>query len=402
MQALAAGTLPAGGRLGFHLDRCLDCRACERVCPAGVPYGHLIDAARALGRQQRRSHWLRDFMFDQVIPRPRAMARLASVLRIYQRSGLRRLARATGVLRAAGLDRLETALPDLAKPATLEERYPPLGEARGRVALFTGCTGTVLDQPALRGAIRLLTALGYEVHIPQEQTCCGALHLHDGDIGKAADLAARNAAAFNAASFDAVVYVASGCGATLLEYANWPPAQRSAAIRAPVTDVCSFVEAAKWPEHLTLRPLNIRVAVHDPCTLANVARAAEAPHRLLRRIPGLEVIALPGNRACCGAAGTYFLSQPDMADSLRDDKVRAIESSGASLLATSNIGCALHLAAGARRSGLAIEVLHPITLLSEQLDESVKIKPNTPFVSSPSTSASSASSPVRAAARRPP
>jgi glycolate oxidase iron-sulfur subunit len=371
MQALAMERLPPGGRLAAHLERCLGCRACERVCPSNVPYGRLIDAGRALEARRRPGAMPRMAGFvARLLPRRRRMAGLARALRLYQKSGLRRLARATGLLRLAALERLDDVLPELEWPASFEETYAARGETRGKVGLFTGCTGDVLDQETLRSAIELLTAAGYEVRVPRRQTCCGALLLHGGALEAAAALARRNVEAFNAAPVDAVVHVASGCGATLAEYGSgWPPGASPADERfaAPVLDVCTFLERVTPPARLAFRALERRIAVHDPCSLGHVLRAAEAPYRLLRRIPGLEAVPLSGNRMCCGAAGSYFLSQPEMADSLRDDKVEAVKASGADLLVTSNVGCALHLAAGLGKAGMALEVMHPVTLLARQL-----------------------------------
>jgi glycolate oxidase iron-sulfur subunit len=369
MQALAEGQLPPGGRLAFHLDRCLGCRACERVCPSGVPYGHLIDTGRALERAlalPRKRRTFSRLVFRYLVSTPRWIARLATALRVYRKSGLRHVARASGLLRAVGLDRLDAALPPIESPFTFEEHYSARGSVRGRVALFTGCIGGTLDQAALKASIRLLTAAGYAVDVPRRQTCCGALHLHAGDLAFAAELARRNTEAFNAAPVEAILYTATGCGTTLFEYGSWPPFQDEIRLRVPVIDICTFLDR-NWPDHLSLRKSAGRVAVHDPCTLTHVIRAAGAPYRLLKRIPGLEVMPLPENRVCCGAAGTYFLTQPAMSDRLRRDKLASIEALHADLLVTSNIGCALHLMAGLRETGRDIEVLHPVTVLERQL-----------------------------------
>jgi glycolate oxidase iron-sulfur subunit len=384
MQALAEGRLAPGGRLDFHLDRCLACRACERVCPSQVRYGQLIDAARAYGAPRRRPGRLARWLQDGVIPDRRRLGRIARLLRLYQRSGLRRVARLSGLLRLTGTRRLDVLLPEIPPVPRWRPYYPPVEPRHGDVALFTGCIGSVLDRDALEAAITLVNACGYGVHVPEDQTCCGALHLHGGDPGQAAALARRNLDAFDAlrgddngkaAGIDAVLYSASGCGATLVEYGTWPAVAGIASpgrFTAPVLDVCSFLERSGGLARLSFAPLNAPVAVHAPCTLRNVVRAAEVPDRLLGRIPGLTVLPLPANGRCCGAAGSYLLTQPAMADALRDDTIRTFRESGAEILLSSNIGCALQLSAGlldegARGAQPRIVVLHPVTLLARQL-----------------------------------
>lgn len=401
MQGLAEGRLPAGGRLDVHLDRCLACRACERVCPSGVRYGRLIDAARAYGatrhRPLDRPGGLVRWLLDGVIPDRRRLARVARWLRLYQRSGARRLLQVTGLLRLLGRQRLDGLLPAIPPIPRWRGYYPPEGQMRGEVALFTGCIGNVLDRDALEASIRLLNACGYGVHVPATQTCCGALHLHGGDLRRAAALARRNLAAVaglapQRGELAAVVYTASGCGATLAEYDRWPAADGigpPGGFPAPVLDICSFLEQSGALGDLAFAPLDATVAVHDPCTLRNVVRAVDAPYRLLGLIPGLVVQPLANNARCCGAAGSYLLTEPALADTLRADKLAAIRDAAPDIVVSSNLGCALSLAAGLRgetgREGPA--VMHPATLLARRLG----IRAGTRSSSSPSTSATSAS-----------
>lgn len=367
IQALAEGALPPGGRLDFHLDRCLGCRACERACPSRVEYGRLLESGRALVAQRLPSRRRANALARSIAGG--GLRRAAGALRLYQRSGLQRLLRRSGLLALLGLERLDGMLPPLGPRARLRPWYPPAGEQRGEVALFTGCLGSVLEQDALEAAIGLLTACGYGVRIPSGQGCCGALHRHAGDLAGAEALARRNLAAFGARRADALVYTASGCGAALAEYPSWrlEDDTRLPAFTAAPIDLCSLLERIDWPPGLSFRPLRARVLVHDPCSLRNVLRAAEAPYRLLGRIPGLELEALPGNERCCGGAGAYLLRQPEMADGLRAGKLQALEGSGASILVTSNLGCGIHLDAGIRASGMPVEVMHPATLLWRQL-----------------------------------
>lgn len=366
IQALAEGALPPGGRLEYHLDRCLSCRACERVCPSRVPYGRLIEAGRRLGgtsttpAHDRRFRLLADGW----------LVRLAPLLRLYQRSGLQWLARRARLPSLAGLDRLERILPPVPARTGLRVRYP-VANARGSIALFTGCMGKALERQALLDSIRLLNACGYTVEVPAAQGCCGAMHRHAGDSEGARELAQRNLEAFNALEVEAITYVASGCGAALAEYAAWAAADGAALpkFKAPPLDICTLLERLDIGTRASFQALPARVLVHDPCSLRNVLRTQSVPYRLLGLIPGLEVEALPGNERCCGGAGTYMIDQPEMADALRAAKLAAARDSGARLLVTSNTGCAIHLAAGLRESGTEVTVLHPVSLLARQMEK---------------------------------
>lgn len=368
IQGVLSGRLEQTPRLEAHLDHCLGCRACEAVCPSGVAYGEIIDGARAALAEQRPPaprwrrlawHWTTGVIADR-----RRLYRAARLLRLYQRSGLQQLARLTGLTRRGTLGRLDALLPPLPAPCAWPSQLPAQAEPRGEVGLFLGCVSDVADRATLDAAAQLLTRLGYRVHVPAAQTCCGALHLHNGDPATARTLAQRNSAAFKAHTLEAIITVASGCGATLAEY----PAQDGAALGAPVRDISTLLNTLDWPEELRFAPLHKKVAVQDPCTLTHVLRQNQAPYSLLARIPQIELIALPDNRRCCGAAGSYLLTQPAMAEKLRDEKIAALKASGAEILLTSNIGCALHLRAGLRAAGMEIEVMHPVALLARQLE----------------------------------
>lgn len=370
MQGLACGTLPVGERLLGHLDRCLECRACEAMCPSEVPFGRLMDAARARIETQRprrpESRRLRRWGFA-LLRHPRRLRALASLLRLYQRSGLQWLARRSGLLRRLGLASLEARLPALQRPLA-HRRHAPSGPARGRVALFTGCVEAVMGADTQRAALRLLTRLGFEVDIPRGQGCCGALLLHAGAPGEAAERARANLAAFADPDLAAVLSTASGCSVQLAGYGALYGMEdpRATAFAERARDITRFLAEQDWPQGL-LSPLPETVAVHDPCTLRHGLKQHRAVYRLLARIPELRTLTLNETGACCGAAGSHILTQPDQAAALRRPQLERLRALGVRTLVSSNIGCALHLAAGIREAGLEIEVLHPVALLARQL-----------------------------------
>ncbi len=368
MQGLVDDRLQLTGRLEFHLDRCLTCRACEDVCPSNVHYGQLIDAARELIRHRHRPtttrRVLHRLLVDPLLFNRALLRTAARTMRLYQLSGLRWLLRKSGALKVLGLQRLERILPDIGSQATWSSYYPACGKETGRVALFTGCIGSIIDRAAIDAAIKLLRHCGYAVHVPASQSCCGALHRHGGMAEQANELARRNLVTFNGLDISAVLYTASGCGVTLSEYPLYVAKQ---GFNMPVMDVSQFLCGIDWPAYITFKRLDANVLVHDPCSLRHVLHQQQGPYTLLWKIPGLKVAPLPDNDRCCGAAGSYMLSQPAMADSLRDDKVREIARLKPAYLVTSNIGCALHLTTGLRSQHPDIEILHPLTLLARQI-----------------------------------
>ncbi len=368
MRALAQSNLAPSAKLEQHLQHCLVCRACEKACPSYVPYGQLIDAAHALIAARRSAAYagtpvLR--FLGWLISGPGHLFRVGKILYCYQRSGIQHLLRASGLLRLAGIAKLDALLPSLAAPRRLHSFYPAQGIQKGGVSLFIGCIAQIADLKTHEAAIRLLNALGYDVHIPAQQTCCGALHLHAGDTETAKRFMRRNLEAFGAGT-GTVLTTASGCGALLHEYSMHLETPSATAFGTRVMDISEFLARADW-SRLSLRPLPQRIAVHDPCTLANVLRREKAPYALLRMIPQAEIAPLPENSLCCGGAGAYSLTQPEMADLLRAAKIQQLKYVKPDILATSNIGCALHLAAGLREMGLDIKVVHPVVLIERQL-----------------------------------
>ncbi|MBI3774992.1 MAG: (Fe-S)-binding protein [Gammaproteobacteria bacterium] len=365
IQGLTGGQLAYSDKLETHLENCLKCRACERVCPSLVPYGELIDGAlthiaREVAPQSARRLRLLNF-----VTQPATLRTLAKLLRVYQRSGLRALLRGSGLLKVLGLARQDRLLPSLHTVHPWQAYYPAQNTPRGDVALFTGCIADAFDQATSRAAIQVLTQLGYGVHVPPGQRCCGALHLHNQQPEQASALAQENLAAFGGLDVQAIINTASGCGATLKEYLALNPGADS--FTRKVVDISTFIASVPWPENVMLKPLKARVAVHDPCSLTHVLRQHEAPYAMLRKIPEIELGSLPDRARCCGAAGSYMLTHPTQADALRDEKLSNIEQLDTRILVTSNIGCALHLAAGLREKHLSIEVMHQTTLLARQV-----------------------------------
>ncbi|MBA2491846.1 MAG: (Fe-S)-binding protein [Gammaproteobacteria bacterium] len=366
MQALHTGRLSDGGALVQHLDGCLACRACEPVCPASVPYGDLIDATRARLRDRRTgyfdfSHILISMLVTRRWPRTLAFTSLLA----YQRSGVENVARKMGLLKLAGLARGQSLLPAI-EPTARPRSEHASADDRPSVALFTGCVAEIFDRATLNASQRLLTRLGYHVSVPKPQTCCGALHMHSGAPDQALALMKRNVRAFESRANQTVVSTASGCGAQLSDYAKHLACDSAQRFAKRNQDICQFL-ATQAPRQPAFRPLAAKVMVHTPCSLRHVLKKPRHAFDLLSSIPGIQLRELPDSGGCCGAAGSYMLTQPRMADILLADQLEHVKEQRPDIIATSNIGCALHIKAGLRRAGLSCEVLHPVTLLDRQL-----------------------------------
>ncbi len=348
MQALLSGQLESTPQLQAHLNRCLGCRACERACPSAVKYSKLIDGVRAIGYQQgdNMGQWARKIAL-KLASKPTLLSMGIRFLQCLPRHYLQKVC-------GQNLQRLIAFSFNLSRLIAWQTTYSPMGEKVGRVALFLGCMSQLSDQAALLSAIRLLNRLGWEVVVPPKQGCCGALYQHAGDPISAHEFQAQNRTAFAGQSVTAVLTIASGCGAHLKEYGD---------LSVAIYDVSDFLNRQPWPLQVKLKSLPQPVMVHDACSL----RTADAVYPLLRQIPDITLIPLPENTLCCGAGGINLVTEPQIADALLAPKLTALRASKATILLSSNTSCALHFAAGIRKAGLNIEVLHPIQLLERQL-----------------------------------
>ena len=331
MRGVMKGDLPLSDRFAEHIDLCLTCRACESVCPNRVEYDSLLRAMRApierrAGKISRGIR--RGALFTLAHP-----GLLQGLGRIYART------------RRLFPGRIDRMFPEKIEPVRRGGTFPAKGREHGTVGLLLGCVSRVADARTLNASIHVLNALGYTVKVPGNQGCCGALHARYGEDASA--LVSGNAEAFS--GLDAVIGTSSACTAEL-------------ARTLPAVDISAFLCDARGWEGVEIRPLEARIAVHEPCSLRNVLKGREPPYALLRRIPGAEVFPLGGNDQCCGSAGSYFLSQPEMANALLDDKMDRMAESGASIVATSNVGCAMSLAP---RTGA--KVMHPVLILAQQM-----------------------------------
>lgn len=364
MRSLLEGTLqPENQSVETHIAQCLGCRACETVCPSGVPYGHLLEATRATLAERR--------------PIP-AIAR--AILSVFQHPWLMRMAMAGGrVLRATGIARALAKLPGrpgfamamLASTSrdgsTSARPMPTSNGSRGNVALLTGCVMEGLFAPANRATERVLQANDYSLTSAPGQRCCGALHAHAGDADGAKRLAKANIAAFEQADAKYICVNAAGCGAMMKEYphllADEPEwRDRAKNVSAKVRDVSELLSAAGPARGGDVAR---RVAYDAPCHLMHAQRVTVPPMDVLRAIPSLELVPLTESDVCCGSAGIYNLVEPDTSDAVLARKLSHINASSADVIATGNPGCLMQIGAGLIREGSSKRAIHPVELLDE-------------------------------------
>jgi glycolate oxidase iron-sulfur subunit len=374
---VAQGDLPVTDSFVDHIDKCLDCRACETACPSGVEYGKLVEHARAVIEHEYRRPFftrvIRNFVFRGLLPHPGRIAAAARLLRFYQHSGLQSLARATGILNVFGLAEREALLPRVDDSfffKQLGRTFPAVGPRRARVAFFAGCVAQVTFAKLNQATIRVLTANGCEVVVPEGQLCCGALAAHAGIRDAARDLARKNIGAFLREDFDAIVTNAAGCGSTLKEYdhlfsADEPEYAQARAFAAKTRDVTEFLAALGLSA--PLKPLRVRVTYQDSCHLSHGQKVREAPRQLLRAIPGVELVELPYSEICCGSAGVYNVTQTKTSLDLLAQKMGHAASTRAKTIVTANPGCLLQLRAGVRIHKTNQDVLHVVEMLDRVL-----------------------------------
>lgn len=346
-----------------HVDRCLGCLACEPACPSGVLYRDLISPFRALAREkfqrpagQKLARWLS----SQTVPYPSRF----------------RLAAATGKFAKVLAPLLPAALKPMLEllPATLPPKQswpevtPAKGERRARVALLIGCAQQVLDPDINTATIEVLTRNGIEVLVPRAQGCCGGLAWHTGDLAAARDFARRNLDAFPA-DVDAVLTNAAGCGSAMHEYhlvlRGTPDEARAEPFRHRVMDVSVFLMKLGLRDQPAGSAVPMKVAYHDACHLANAQGVRREPRQLLRAIPGVELLELSNAHLCCGSAGSYNMDQPAIAASLGEQKARSVIATGASVVASGNIGCLTQLRLHLARLGSPIRIRHTLQVLRD-------------------------------------
>jgi glycolate oxidase iron-sulfur subunit len=372
MRGAVERKLEIGESFISHIDLCLGCRACETVCPSGVPYGHLLEAARAEVAKVKSSRGLASetllrFLLNEVFTRPWLLRAGFALSRWFRDSGLARIALDINVFRGRvrfALALLLSSRSRLAKTPRTKSSVTS-GASAMRVAVLKGCVMEGLFRDTNRATERVLARNGCQLVAADEQRCCGALHAHAGQLDAAKQLARTNVTAFLNSGADRIIVNAAGCGAAMKEYgellADDPLAVQAQQFSSRVRDVSEFL--AETGIRTPTGHIARRVAYDAPCHLIHAQRIVQAPIDLLRAIPGVTLVPLRAFESCCGGAGIYNLQHPELSGDILNDKIASIKESGADTVASANPGCIMQIGAGALLSGLDVAVVHPIELL---------------------------------------
>ena len=374
MRAVAEGRLEnTSEAFRTHIDRCLGCRACEQVCPAGVEYGQLLEHSR---EELLHAQPKNDFTNKALRFALRHLWLSPARLRLF--FGAARLFRTLGLSRLLLKSRLFPKRAEFA--LALLESSRPIFPARKKmtsavqsehqspsVSLFTGCVGEGLFERVNRATERVLGANGFNVEAPQDQVCCGALHAHAGDLEGARELAKRNIAAFDLGS--PIVTNAGGCGAMLATYDHLfsndaEMAEAAADFSSRVRDVSQQLQTCE-ARTVPMSAGDKSVTYDTSCHLLYGQKAGEASQQMLRCAVGPSFVSLEGTERCCGAAGIYNLLQPELSGRVLQEKLDHVRETGAKILATGNPGCQMQIGAGAQLAGMKLQVCHPIEIVDE-------------------------------------
>jgi glycolate dehydrogenase iron-sulfur subunit len=353
-----------------HMFRCLDCRACETACPSGVHFGHMMEEMRGKIVEERSAPWIARLVLKHVFPYPRRFHLASRMLQLYRASGVQTVIRKTGLLKqlAPRMAAAEALMPEveMERGVKLGGHYPAEGKKQGTVAFFTGCVMNSMMGSINKSSVKLLNAAGYDVIVPGEQICCGALANHAGLRETAKDMARENLKAFPIGDLDAIIINAAGCGAMLKEYPLL--IEGAGGFSAKVKDISEFLASTRIFERLT-RPLNQRVGYDDPCHLIHGQGVKGEPRKLLKAIPGIKFVEIEGADQCCGSAGVYNITQNELSMEILDRKMEKLQKAQIEVLATGNPGCMFQFKYGAKKFGMRLEVVHPVELLARSLGD---------------------------------
>jgi glycolate oxidase iron-sulfur subunit len=344
------------------MDSCLVCRACEAVCPSGVRFGELMAHTRA---ETRKPGPIRKILLRKVIPSRRLLGLFASLTLVWQQIFRPVFGRfLPAKLRV--MDGMAPEIPESDARRPLEPFHPAVGDRLGTVAVLEGCVMPILFQSVNRDLVKLLTRAGFDVKVPEGQSCCGALHEHDGDLETAGTLVKTNARAFADRDIESIVMNSAGCGAALKGCGHLLPGDASAdALARRTVDMSRFL--VERGGRLRFRETRVRVTYDAPCHLLHAQGEAKAPLELVKKVPGITFVPMDLADLCCGAAGIYNVDHPDMSDAVLDPKLDALAQTGAEVLLTGNPGCMLQWKRGIERRGMKVRVLHPATFLADAL-----------------------------------
>jgi len=388
MKGLVDGLIEPTEEVKNSIDMCLGCRACEPVCPSGVQFGHLLEQARdaiyQTNKQSLPEKVARKAAFQGLFPHHNRMVNSVGLLGFYQRSGLQKVARATGLMKLfpENLRTMERVLPDVPKRKEMKDRpshFEPLANKKKKVAFFSGCLMDTMFMSTNDATTKLLQYAGCEIVVPETQGCCGALQGHSGELSQAKEMAKKNIKAFEDAGVDYIITNAGGCGAFLVDYGHllrdepeWK--DRAAAFGDKIKDVTSILIELEF-HRLPLKLNDHILTYQDSCHLKNGQKTFMEPRQLLESIDGAEYVEMKDASRCCGSAGIYNIVESEMSMQILDYKMEQAIKTKAKTIVTANPGCLLQMKLGIEREGLSdtMHAVHIVDLLLEAYENANEI-----------------------------
>jgi glycolate oxidase iron-sulfur subunit len=376
MKAVHEGRIGITERVVSHWESCLQCRACEAVCPSGVPYGRIMEQTRfqvlSQDKQGEALKRISAMFLTRILPRPNLLRFSGHIIRLYQRCGLQKIIRFTRILKLfpGNLESFETQLPVMGSNFFGPSRhvYKSLGPTKRVVGLLSGCVMPLMHGDTMSATVRVLVRNGCDVVVPVGQTCCGALNLHSGDLELGRKLARANIDVFANANVDVIVTSSAGCGSSMKEYAellenDLEYAERARWFSDITKDVTEFLVELPWdpPKSTLIR----KITYQDPCHLAHAQRITHAPRELLTGIKGIDLVEMKQSTMCCGSAGFYSLVQPELSAGILETKINHIRDTNTEQVVTANPGCMMQIENGLRSFGKTKPVVHVVDILDE-------------------------------------
>ena len=375
MKAVKENRIEPSSRVISHWESCLQCRGCETACPSGVPFGFLMEQTKAEliypKKTSLKQRFLHFSVFKLLFPALPLLYILGSLVKFYQRSGIQRILRSRIVTKVApsSLVALENQLPSIKGNffSASTKIYPTKEKKQGTVGLLSGCVMPLFQGPIMEATVRVLNRNGFDVVSPAGQGCCGALNIHAGERERASKMAINNIGVFLKANVDKIITVSAGCGSTMKEYQNLLynstsiPSEDVGAFVSMTQDITEFLVSI--PLSVPKTALSMRVTYQDSCHLAHAQKITKAPREILQSIPGIELVELKDSLICCGAAGTYQITQKDLSSKLLSKKMATIIETKADAVVTANPGCIIQIENGIKQNDLSSPVYHIVELL---------------------------------------
>jgi glycolate oxidase iron-sulfur subunit len=379
IKSVARGEMQMSPLFADEMEFCLDCQACETACPAGVKYGIMVEAARSesdnkyyASKVKRR---IKFFIFRNILAKQSILRFISRILYVYQNWGIQKFLHKSGLMKllAPKLAEIDKLSPEVSKKFSYQLIPPvvsPKEKPTYRVAFLRGCLMDVMFAEINADTVEVLKACSCEIITPGGQVCCGSLHAHNGDIETAKKLARKNIDIFLQHEYTYLISNSAGCGAFMKDYGHLLSedknySDRAAAFSAKVKDITEFI--AEINPSLNFTTKEETVTYHDACHLAHTQKITSEPRQVLKKIPGLKLVALPESAWCCGSAGIYNITRYNDSMKILERKINNIQSTGAKTVLTGNPGCIQQIKYGAQKIKLDIEVLHPVTLLKRRI-----------------------------------